>query len=393
MKNRLVGMAVTTTFSLAVAMVAVLPAGAAGPQRGPAFDDDTPRAERACAATVPDEASCMAWISSDVASGQVTTLATPTGLSPAAIKAVYGWSTSMTAGTGKTVAIVDAYHDPTAASDLAVFSKQYGLPACTVANGCFTQVSQTGTNRLPATNALWAFEISLDIQMVHAIAPGAKILLVEAKSANLSDLMIAEDYASSKAAYVSNSWDTTESAAETTYDSHFTTPGVSYFVAAGDSGLPALYPSSSPNVISVGGTTLNFTGGVFSSETGWAQGGGGCSAFETASVAQAAFSQYPQTACAGKRSTPDVSLVADPASGVSVYDSTAYNNQKGWFKVGGTSVGAPLWAARSAVAGALINASFLYGGAIPFRDIISGGNTGGCLLGFDLCSGRGSWVG
>jgi subtilase family serine protease len=316
------------------------------------------------------------------------------GLSPAQIKSVYGFSTSATVGSGKTIAIVDAYNDPTAEKDLGVFSTQFGLSACTTANGCFKKVNQTGGTRYPRSNSGWALEISLDVQWAHAVAPGAKILLVEASSASTTNLMAAEDYAGAHAQYVSNSWGGNEFSSESSTDSHFAHAGVSYFVSSGDSGLPAEWPSVSPNVISVGGTTLHFdSSGNFTSETGWVSGGGGCSAYETANAAQAAFSQYAQVNCAGKRATPDVSLDADPNSGVSVYDSTSYNGQTGWWVVGGTSASSPMWAARSADAGVVVNASYVYGSSITFRDITSGGNSAGCLVGYDMCSGRGSWTG
>jgi len=278
----------------------------------------------------------------------------PTGLSPAKVKGAYSFSTSLTAGAGKTIAIVDAYDDPTG----------------------------------------WALEISLDVQWAHAIAPGANILLVEATSATTANLMAAEDYARAHAQYVSNSWGGSESRSETSSDSHFKQAGVSFFVSAGDAGLPAEWPSSSPNVISVGGTTLHFdASGNLTSETGWSDGGGGCSRYETATAAQSAFSGYAQVNCGGKRATPDVSLDADPASGVSVYDSTAYNGSKGWWVVGGTSASSPMWAARSADAGIVVDASLVYGSTISFRDITSGNNGASCLVGYDLCSGRGSWTG
>ncbi len=319
-----------------------------------------------------------------------STASSPSGLSPSQIKSAYGFSTSSTIGAGKTIAIVDAYDDPTAENDLAVFSSQFGLPACTTANGCFKKVNQSGGTKYPRSNSGWALEISLDVQWAHAIAPGASILLVEANSANSADLFAAEDYASTHATYVSNSWGGSESSSESTWDSHFQTPGVSYFVSSGDSGLPAQYPSSSPYVISVGGTTLTFnSNGTLASETGWASGGGGCSAYESATAAQAAF----ESLCGTKRATPDVSLDADPASGVSVYDSTRYNGQTGWYVVGGTSASSPMWAARSADAGAQVNSAYVYANNIAFRDITAGGNTGGCLVGYDLCSGRGSWTG
>ncbi len=330
---------------------------------------------------------CFSW---------VTPLAStsPTGLSPAIIKSVYTFSTSLTVGAGKTIAIVDAYDDPTAENDLGVFSSQFKLPACTTANGCFKKVNQSGGTKYPRSNSGWALEISLDVQWAHAIAPGAKILLVEASTSSFTNLLAAEDYASAHAAYVSNSWGGSEFSGETSYDSHFSRTGVSFFVSSGDKGLPAQYPSASPNVISVGGTTLHFdSSGSFTSETGWSSGGGGCSVYETANAAQSGFSGYAQVSCTGKRATPDVALDADPNSGVSVYDSTSYYGQSGWFQVGGTSASSPMWAARSADAGQVVNAAYVYASSITFRDITSGNNGAPCLVGYDLCSGRGSWTG
>ena len=320
--------------------------------------------------------------------------AAPVGLTPATVKGVYGFPTSQTAGVGTTIAVVDAYNDPDAESDLGVFSNQFGLPPCTTANGCFTKVNQNGGTKYPRTNSGWALEISLDIQWVHAVAPGAKILLVEATSNSFTNLMAAEDYASAHAQYVSNSWGGSEFSGESAYDTHFAHTGVSYFVSSGDNGAPADYPSASPNVISVGGTTLHFdSSGALTDDTGWSSSGGGCSAYETANPAQSTFGQYPQVNCNGKRVTPDVSLDADPASGVSVYDSTRYNGQAGWFTVGGTSVSSPIWAARSADTGVLVNAGYVYGNAITFRDITAGNNGYPCLTGIDLVTGRGSWTG
>jgi len=318
----------------------------------------------------------------------------PTGLSPATIKSAYGFSTSTAAGSGTTIAIVDAYDDPTAESDLGVFSSQYGLPSCTTVNGCFTKVNQTGGTKYPRTNAGWALEISLDVQWAHAIAPGAHILLVEASSNSFTNLLAAEDYAAANAQYVSNSWGGAEFSGESAYDSHFVHSGVSFFVSSGDAGTPAEYPSASPNVISVGGTSLTFnSNGTLKSETGWSGSGGGCSQYETANTAQSSFSQYGQVPCAGKRATPDVSLDADPNSGVSVYDSTRYSGQKGWFTVGGTSASSPMWAARAADAGSVVDASYVYGSSISFQDITFGNNGASCLVGYDLVTGRGSWLG
>jgi subtilase family serine protease len=317
----------------------------------------------------------------------------PTGVSPATMKSVYGFSTSSTAGSGKTIAIVDAYDDPNIESDLGVFSAQFGLPSCTTANGCFQKVNQTGGTRYPKANAGWALEIALDVEWAHAIAPGAKILLVEATSNSFTNLLAAEDYASAHASYVSNSWGGSEFSGETSYDSHFTRSGVSFFVSAGDAGLPAEYPSASRNVISVGGTTLHFSGTTFTGETGWTGGGGGCSQYETATGAQSGFGQYAQVNCAGKRATPDLSLDGDPASGASVYDTVRYQGQQGWFRVGGTSLSSPMAAAHGAVEGVVVDSAHVYGAsASAFRDVTSGNNGASCLVGFDLCTGRGAWI-
>jgi subtilase family serine protease len=332
-------------------------------------------------------AHCHALVVTD-SRGNPRAQSAPYGLSPTTIKSVYGFDSSNGAGAGTTIAIVDAYDDPSAESDLNVFSSQYGLPACTTANGCFKKVNQTGGSSYPRTDSGWALEISLDVQWAHAIAPSAKILLVEARSSSLSNLLTAESYATGHAGYVSNSWGASEFSSESAYDSYFN--GASVFVSSGDSGLPAEWPSSASNVISVGGTTLHFSGTTFTNETGWSDGGGGCSAYETATSAQHPTSQ---SLCGTSRATPDVSLDADPASGVSVYDSTPYSGQSGWWKVGGTSASSPMWAARSADQGVAVNAAYVYGNNITFRDITSGNNGASCLVGFDLCSGRGSWTG
>jgi subtilase family serine protease len=346
-------------------------------------------AARVCPGSPIGTASCHALVVTDgVGNPNATT--SPTGLSPQTIKSAYNYSTDPAAGFGKTIAIVDAYDDPTAESDLAVFNTTFGLPACTTANGCFTKVNQTGGTSYPRRDAGWALEISLDIQWAHAIAPAAKILLVEASSNSFANLLAAEDYAKAHAQYVSNSWGGSEFSGESSYDSHFAQSGVSFFVSSGDSGLPAQYPSASPNVISVGGTTLNFdSSGTFTTETGWSGSGGGCSIYETANSSQVTG----QVNCNGKRATPDVSLDADPASGVSVYDTTRYQGQAGWFRVGGTSASSPMWAGRSAVAGTVVNSAYVYGNSITYRDITSGNNGASALTGYDLVTGRGSWIG
>jgi subtilase family serine protease len=314
----------------------------------------------------------------------------PTGLSPGTIKSAYGFSTSTGAGAGKTIAIVDAYDLPTAANDLNVFSQQFGLPLCNTTNPCFEKVNQTGGTAYPRKDAGWGLEIALDIEWAHAIAPGAKILLVEASSNSFANLLAAEDYAKANAGYVSNSWGASEFSGETSYDSHFLSSTASIFVSSGDAGTPAEYPSASVNVISVGGTTLHFSGGNFSSETGWSGSGGGCSVYEAKPSAQSTGSVN----CGTKRATPDISLDADPASGVSVYDSTRYLGQLGWWTVGGTSASSPMIAAHASVLGYTGNLAGIYAlSTSTIRDITSGNNGASCLVGYDLVTGRGSWLG
>jgi hypothetical protein len=340
----------------------------------------------------------------DTGSPSLTTVTSPTGYSPAAIKGVYGYTTAASAGAGETIALVDAYNDVDAASDLDTFSAQYGLPSeCTggaTPPSCFDfrQVNQTGGATLPANDPSetpgWDLEISLDIEWAHAIAPAATILLVEANSDTLSDLLPAVQYASENANYVSNSWGGSEFSTESAYDSYFTTPGVSYFAATGDTAAQLLWPATSPDVIAVGGTSLSFTaGGTLAQESVWDDGdggsGGGCSAYETANPYQSTGS----ASCAGKRATPDLALDADPSSGVSVYDSVAEDNQTGWWTVGGTSAATVMIAADAAVSGADVNAQYLYANPakIPIRDIIDGSNGHPALTGYDLASGLGSW--
>jgi subtilase family serine protease len=310
----------------------------------------------------------------------------PSGLSPRSIDTVYGFAG--TGGSG-TIALVDAYDDPNAASDLAAFSSQYGLPAPN-----FTKVNQTGqTSPLPAINTSWDLEISLDIEWAHAIAPSAPILLVEANSADLSDLLTAETYAGAHARYVSNSWGSSEFSGENADDSDFAASGVSYFAAAGDSGAGVEYPAASPNVTAVGGTSLSFTSSnALASETAWSGSGGGCSSYERATSAQSSFSQYSALGCGGNRAVPDAALDADPNSGVAVYDSTPYEGSTGWWTVGGTSLATPMFAAEASAQGLTVSSSTVYGSQIPFRDILTGSNGFSAGPGLDLVTGRGSWA-
>jgi len=319
----------------------------------------------------------------------------PVGLSPATVKSVYNLS-----GVGSgTIAIVDAYDSPTAQNDLNVFSAQYGLPLCNSSNPCFELHRMAPRIKV---NSGWALEASLDTQWAHAVAPGAKILLVEAKSASGSDLLSAVDYARARAdvVAVSMSWGGGEFSSEAAYDTHFTSNhGVTFFASSGDNGTGASWPAVSPNVVGVGGTTLTLSGGALVSETAWSGSGGGVSAYETLPGYQ---SVYGVTGTNGKRAVPDVSYDADPNSGVSVYDSTSYQGQTGWYQVGGTSAGAPQWAAIQALGGSVTSSKLYQDAKLAnsssfLRDITSGTN-GSCgvvctaVTGYDTVTGLGSPV-
>jgi hypothetical protein len=318
---------------------------------------------------------------------------TNSGYTPAQIQQAYGFNQVSNNGSDETIAIVDAYNDPNITSDLATFDSAYGLAA----PPSFTVVNQSGGSTLPSNNASWGGEESLDVEWAHAMAPGAKILLVEASSASDTDLLAAVTYASSVAQVVSISWGGNEFSGEAAYDSqYFSAPGVAYVVASGDSGAPAEWPAASPNVLGVGGTslTLNSSGG-WGSETGWSGSTGGPSTYES----QPSYQNGVVTQTSTKRATPDVAYDADPNTGVAVYDSYGYS---GWLEVGGTSAGAPQWSAIIAIAdegrsqplatsGSQSVQSILYpNGSTDFHDITSGNNGYAAGPGYDYVTGLGS---
>lgn len=320
-------------------------------------------------------------------------------LTPSELIAQYNIAYSPTAGAGKTIAIVDAYGASTAEADLAVFNEQFDFPACTTANGCFKKVDQNGGTNYPPddTQYGWGTEVALDVQTVHAVAPGANILLVVADSAGSDDLYKAVDYARAHADYVSMSFGAPESIYVTTYnDEHFSaSPSVALFASTGDSAAGIEFPASSPNVVAVGGTSLYTNSDYsFASEEGWADGGGGCSAYFDAPAVQVANSGYASLGCNGKRALPDVAMDANSNSGVYVYYSYECTNPPNcYFQIGGTSLAAPLFAARAAIRGDVVNVTYVYGNHIQYRDITMGSNGFACTTGLDLVTGLGSWIG
>jgi subtilase family serine protease len=314
----------------------------------------------------------------------------PSGKSPTNLISAYGLP-SATAGSGQTVAIVDAYDDPYAEADLAVYRSYYGLPACTTANGCFKKVSQTGsTTSLPAANASWSQEISLDIDMVSAVCPNCNILLVEATSASFANLGTAVNEAAALGAdAISNSYGSTGDAQDSVYGSYYNHPGIAVTASSGDSGYGASYPASSHYVTAVGGTTLTADSSTRGwTETAWSGAGSGCSSYNTALTGAASFS----TGCT-RRAEADVSAVANPSTGVSVYDSYAYAGASGWLTFGGTSVSAPIIASVYALAGntADIDNNYPYTHSTSLNDVTSGSN-GTCSTSA-WCTARAGWDG
>jgi subtilase family serine protease len=314
----------------------------------------------------------------------------PSGLFPSQIKEVYNLPS--TGGKG-TIAIIAAYNHPNIAGDLAAFDKEFSLASCTIANKCLEIHPMNATAK---DDSGWSMETALDTQWSHAIAPKAKVLVVEAASDSGTNLLKAVDYARSRSDVVaiSMSWGGDEFSGETALDSHFPqSASLTFFASSGDDGTGASWPAVAPNVIAVGGTSLALNSkGALSSEKAWIGSGGGVSAFESEPTYQTSYS-IPRAG--GKRAIPDVAFAADPQHGFSVYhapddsstkDSAKTAATKNWYVVGGTSAGAPQWAAIADLAYASkdpISLQKLYtdkaGSAYAkfFRDITSGTN-GGC---------------
>lgn len=298
------------------------------------------------------------------------------GYYPCDLQSAYNLgASSASSGSTQTVAIVDAYDDPTAESDLAIFRSTFGLSPCTTANGCFKKRAQDGSTNYPIPDSGWAGEISLDLDMVSAICPNCKILLVEGNTNSSTNLYAAENQAVVLGATeISNSWGLGENAIIVSAEVNFNHPGIPITASTGDNGFSGgvSYPASSQFVTAVGGTALvaaaNSRGW---SETAWTGAGSGCSNYITKPLWQT------DSGCA-KRMTSDVSAVADPATAVWTYDTY---QSSGWLRVGGTSASAPIIASVYAIAG---NASTVVYGSYPYSNTsalfdITSGNNGSCL--------------
>jgi subtilase family serine protease len=308
----------------------------------------------------------------------------PLGYSPAQIRHAYGFDQSPSTGYGQTIAIVDAYGSPTIQNDLNAFCTRFRLPSQ------YIQIAYP-TGRPSLVDQGWALETALDVEWAHAIAPSASILLVVAKSNSFADLLVAVDYASARARQVSMSWGAPEYAGESYYDYHFNKPGVTFTASAGDNGAGVEWPAASPYVTSVGGTSLTLdSNGAISRETAWAGSGGGVSIYEP--------NVYQSVWGSSSRSVPDVSYDADPSTGVAVYDGAGYAGATGWLQVGGTSAGAPQWAALVALANSGHTPALrptnglLYALNSPsnFLDITLGSNGYPAGVGYDPVTGLGS---
>src|SRR5579859_2822528 len=307
------------------------------------------------------------------------------GYTPSDLRSAYSLP-STTAGSGQTVAIVDAYDDPNAASDLSCYRSQMGITN----SYSFTKVNQNGVQgSYPRGDKGWSEEISLDLDMVSAVCPNCNILLVEASSNSFSNLATAVNEAAKMGATeISNSYGGSEFSSETS-DTSYNHPGIAITASSGDSGFGVEYPAASPFVTAVGGTTLTKASNTRGwSETAWSSAGSGCSAYEAQQSWQSSVANI--TSVCGKRAVADVSADADPNTGVAVYDTY---RETGWLVFGGTSVASPIIASVYALAG---NAASVTYGSYPYshtsslHDVTSGSN-GSC--GNDLCNATTGWDG
>jgi subtilase family serine protease len=334
--------------------------------------------------------------------------AAPAGYDPATIGSYLGLTGD---GSGQTVAVVDAYRDPSIKSDVNTFSTQFGVPrVCGTAGAgrqCFN-FRVTAPDGTAGQDPTWALEASPDVEWIHAIAPKATVRLVDAHDASFASMWAAvTDAAALAPAAISMSWGDSagEFSGESFYDWHCRLAHSVCVAATGDFGHPGEYPAYNSRALAVGGTTLQLgSGGTVDSEVAWSGSGGGLSYFEPKPAAQKSVSP------GSHRGIPDVSFDADPNTGVAVYDSVPFEGQTGWFMVGGTSLGAPSWSAILAAADQLRVAAgksplasadgqaarAVYASSSALGDITTGPPNGRCPgechagPGYDLVTGLGS---
>jgi subtilase family serine protease len=350
------------------------------------------------------DARCLAHVITDSRGTPLTVSAPPMSwYGPAQFHGAYALpSTPASGAPAQTIAIVDAYDDPTIAKDLAAYDEAYKLkffPSCkglTTWEACFAKVNQAGAaGSYPKANSGWALEIALDVETAHEICQSCRVLLVEASSSSGANLDAAEGTAYRLGATeISNSWGSeSEYSGELTENAHFNHPNVVVTVASGDRGYNSFgFPAASPDVVDAGGTTLRVTSngaGVYGygGETTWSGSGSGCSAFFGAKPWQSAALNWSLTGCGSARGVSDVAADANPETGTAVYDTTKYIGHSGWFHVGGTSLASPLIASVYALAGNAANATVDpsgYPASIPYahvsalHDVTEGAATGNC---------------
>lgn len=372
---------------MAVAALALVVASTAVSAAAPATPSIQVSPDRACDAPGPGHAACLAILDRDQNGRALTrSAAEGAGLHPytaADLQAAYRLPSDLL-GARQTIAIVDAFDDPNAQADLAVYRAENGLPPCTSDFPCFRKVNQDGGDTPPATDVNWAVEISLDLDMASAACPNCQILLVEANDDSVENLGIAVDQAVKLGATViSNSYGASEYGTELAeVGTHFDHPGTTILASSGDSGFGTMVPSALSTVVAVGGTTLfrddNSRGW---SETAWAGAGSGCSPY----VAKPA---WQSDRLCDKRTVADVAAVADPATPVAVYDTFG---QPGWIAVGGTSAGSPFLAGVFALAGnatSINPVAHLYAHRRALFDVRSGSN-GHCGDSYLCTAGKG----
>lgn len=375
-----------------IALLAIAAAGAASAASSSKLPKPLPaHSERAvCASFDIGLAHCDAHVVTHENGAQP--LATPTytsGYAPSQLVSAYNLPSG---GAGQTIAIVDAYDNPSAESDLGVYRSQFGLSPCTTANGCFKKVNQSGGSAMPTGDTGWGQEIDLDIEMVSAVCPSCQILLVEASSNSFADLGAATNYAAAHATAVSNSYGGGEFLGETSssYAGPYNHSGVAITASSGDNGYGVETPAAYNTVVAVGGTSLTTAANARGwTEAAWSGAGSGCSSY----VVKSSWQTDP--GCS-RRTVADVSAVADPNTGVAVYDSYGSTGGNNWYVFGGTSVASPIVAAVYGLAGNAASlgyaAQYAYAHSSSLFDVTTGSN-GTCTrkrntLGAYLCQAR-----
>lgn len=383
--------------TILVAMTAALGLAAGAAATATAAPSGQPHGQRVCATAATGEAACDAVLLVDDSGQRVNPLGKPVGRPGAAPQAISGktptdiqsaYKLSGLSSGGRTVALVDAYGYPNAERDLGVYRSQFGLPACTRANGCLRIIDQNGGTALPQFNAGWAGEQALDLDAVSAACPSCKIVLVQARSASFADLGAGVNTAARQrgVAAISNSYGGGD-VADSSYGAAYNHSGIAVTASTGDNGYQGgSFPASSHYVTAVGGTSLVKAGNSRGwSESAWNGSGSGCTTLNAAPAGQSTTT----TSCSG-RAIADVSAVADPQTGLATYAPTTKTSSS-WAQYGGTSLSSPIVAAVYALSGNTGG----YANTIPYAkpgglfDVTAGSN-GTCA---SWCTSKPGWDG